>query len=453
MADRLVSVKTVSVFEKIFKVWHHRGGALYAPLVAAATLAFCAVLFSSPAQAAEPSQGVTVRVAAPADAQLSVLQQQASVWEEKTGHTVQFVKMSNSSSNNFVQYITWLSAQNAEIDVYKMDNPWIGQFARHLVDLAPHLGEHRDMIPNVLGVYTDETGRVLGLPYTVGTPVLYYRSDLLEKYDEPLPQSWAQLTAVADRIMRLERAAGNDNMWGFVWQGAAYEGLTVNALEWIHSNGGGTIVEPGGLISINNEKAAAALDLAASWVGGISPPGQLTYKEEDARAIFQLGNAVFMRNWPYAWGLLQTEDGSQVKDKFSITTLPAGDGGKSVAVMGGLGYSVSKYSKQQAAAIDLVLFLSSREMQRISAKTSLPPTYIDLYREPEILAAFPLLSSLEPVALSVVARPSVQTGIRYPEVSTEFWAASQHVLSGKKTGAESVADLERILKRVRGRHW
>ncbi|GAB4139310.1 MAG: ABC transporter substrate-binding protein [Sphingomonadales bacterium] len=394
-----------------------------------------------------------IKVAAVADAQLAILQRQARLWEARTGHRVDIIKMSNSSSNNFVQYITWLSAKNSDVDVYKMDNPWIGQFAHHLVDLAPYLIEHRAMMPHVLDAYTDTEGRVLGLPYTVGTPLLYYRADLLAKYDRPVPKTWRQLSRSAQRIMRAERAAGRRDMWGFVWQGAAYEGLTANALEWIHANGGGTIVEKDGRISINNPRAVDALALAASWIGTISPPGQLTYKEEDARAVFQLGNAVFMRNWPYAYDLLQNEAGSQVRGSVGIAPLPAGEHGDSTAVMGGLGYSVSRYSKHQQAAIDFVLFLTSRDMQRISAKAGLPPTYVGLYSDAEIVQAFPLLPQLEKIARNVLARPSIQTGIRYPEVSTEFWTAVQHALSGKKSPAEALADLEKTLKRVRGRGW
>lgn len=399
------------------------------------------------------ASAVTVRVAAPADAQLAILQEQARLWEQRTGHTVEVLKLSNSSSTIFVQYITWLSAKNRDIDIYKMDNPWLGQFANHLIDLAPHLREHGEMLPHVLAAYTNRSGRVLGLPYTVGTPLLYYRADLLEKYERPVPTTWRELTQTAELIMKGERQAGETDFWGFVWQGAAYEGLTANALEWIHSNGGGSIVGSDGEITVNNPRAAAALELAASWIDTISPPGQLTYKEEDARAVFQLGKAAFMRNWPYAYELAQNERGSRVKDKVGITPLPAGEHGQSSAVMGGLGYSVSRYSRQKAAAIDFALFLTSAEMQRISAKASLPPTYLRLYRDPEVVAAFPLLTSLEWIAQNVIPRPSIQTGIRYPEVSYEFWTAVQHVLNGKKTAAESLEDLENFLKRVRGRGW
>ncbi|PJN96273.1 hypothetical protein CNY89_03550 [Amaricoccus sp. HAR-UPW-R2A-40] len=109
-------------------------------------------------------------------------------------------------------------------------------------------------------------GRLVALPLFTDAPALYYRKDLLEKHGAAVPATWAELTETAARIQEAERAAGAADLWGFVWQGNAYEGLTCNALEWIKSFGGGQIVEADGTISINNEKAAAALDLAASWV-------------------------------------------------------------------------------------------------------------------------------------------------------------------------------------------
>src|SRR5690606_3132311 len=115
-------------------------------------------------------------------------------------------------------------------------------------------------------------------------------------------------------------------IWGFVFQGKAYEGLTCNALEWIDSFGGGAIVDAGGQITVDNPRAVQALALAGSWVGDISPTGVMNYDEEAARGVFQTGGAVFMRNWPYAWALAQGDD-SLVRGKVGVMPLPSGGAG------------------------------------------------------------------------------------------------------------------------------
>ena len=169
----------------------------------------------------------------------------------------------------------------------------------------------------------------------------------------------------AKMIMDKERAAGNKDMWGFVFQGNAYEGLTCDALEWVKSNGGGQIVEPDGKISINNPKAAEAIDLVKGWVGTISPEGVLAYQEEESRGVWQPGNAVFMRNWPYAYGARQQRrlaDQGQVRRDHAAQSVRHGE--RSAATLGGWKLAVSKYSKHPEAAIDLVKYLGSAEARR-----------------------------------------------------------------------------------------
>jgi ABC-type glycerol-3-phosphate transport system substrate-binding protein len=91
---------------------------------------------------------------------------------------------------------------------------------------------------------------------------------------------------IARKIQEGERAAGKQDFHGFVFQGRASESVTCNALEWIYSYGGGTIVEPDGKVTINNANAIKALNTARSWIGAISPVGVTTYGEEEA-----LGNS------------------------------------------------------------------------------------------------------------------------------------------------------------------
>ena len=132
-------------------------------------------------------------------------------------------------------------------------------------------------------------GKLVALPWFTDAGLLYYRQDLLDKYDAEVPQTWQALTDTARHIQQSERDAGNARMHGFVFQGRAYEGLTTNALEWIASHGGGTFVDAGGQVTINNPQAVEAIALAASWVGDISPEGVRNYMEEEARGVFQIG--------------------------------------------------------------------------------------------------------------------------------------------------------------------
>lgn len=382
------------------------------------------------------------------------LRAQLDRWEEMTGHDVTIVSMPESTTDQFAQYRLWLAAQSSDIDIYRLDVIWAPQLAQHFVDLGPHVEDIRDdFVPAAIDSQTVD-GKLVALPMFLGAPALYYRADLLEKYDRPVPETWQGLTETARIVMEGERTAGDGDMWGFVFQGAAYEGLTCDAQEWVYSFGGGEIVAPDGSITINNAKAAEALDLAASWVGTIAPEGVLNYTEEDARGVFQSGNAVFMRNWNYAYALAASED-SPVKDTFAVTTLPHGGGDNtSAATLGGWHLGVSEYSENKELAIELVRWLNNYENQKERAIVlSRPPTLTAVYDDQEVAEKQPFIPLWKPVVDNALPRPSAATRRAYNEVSAAFWTAAHETLAGKGTAAENLAQLERDLRRLRGAGW
>lgn len=412
-------------------------------------LAFAAsTLFTGGAFAAELSL-----VSGSVGKDIEELRGQLDEFEKESGHTVKIVEMPASTTDQFGQYRLWLSAGNEDIDVYRTDVIWAPQLAGSLVDLTEAakdiVGQH---FPSMIESQTVD-GKLVALPMYTDAPALYYRTDLLEKYGKEPPKTWSELEATAKEIQDKEREAGNGQMNGFVFQGAPYEGLTCDGLEWVASNGGGQIVSPDGEITINNPKAAAALEMAKGWVGTIAPDGVLAYKEEESRGVWQTGNAVFMRNWPYAYALSNGDD-SAVAGKFDVVPLPASEGGSSAACLGGWNLAVSKYSQNQEAAIDLVKFLSSEKAQKQRAvNQSRLPTIAALYDDAEIAEKQPIVSEWKEVVTNAVPRPSAPTKRQYNEVSKEFWTAVNETISGRGSAADNLDQLEKRLRRLKRSAW
>ncbi|KKA14667.1 ABC transporter substrate-binding protein [Sinorhizobium meliloti] len=385
---------------------------------------------------------------------LSFLRDQIARFEKETGHKVNLVTMPASSSEQFSQYRLWLAAGNKDVDVYQTDVIWAPQLAEQFVDLTEAtkdvVGEH---FPSIIQSQT-VNGKLVALPFYTDAPALYYRKDLLDKYGKTPPKTWDELAATAKEIQAKERAAGSADIWGFVFQGNAYEGLTCNALEWIKSSGGGQIIEPDGTISVNNEKAAAAVEKVKEWIGTIAPKGVLAYQEEESRGVWQTGNAVFMRNWPYAYALGNGDD-SAVKGKFEVAPLPAAtDGDQPSSTLGGWNLAVSKYSDEQEAAIAFVKFLGSAETQKVRAiELSNLPTIAALYDDPDVAAAQPFMPRWKPIFQSAVPRPSAVAKVKYNEVSSKFWSAVHNTLSGNGTAAENLELLEVELTELKGDAW
>ena len=376
-----------------------------------------------------------------------------TVGGEEYNVTVEVLAGPESATDRLGLYLQFFEAQSGEVDVFEIDVIWPGDLAEHLVNLYDYEGFEEavaEFFPAIVENNTVE-GALVGMPLFTDAGLLYYRTDLLEEYgfDGP-PQTWTELEDMANTIQEGERA-DNPDFWGYTWQGNAYEGLTCDALEWVKSFSGGEIISPEGVITINNANAVQAVSKAASWVGTISPPGVTGFQEEDARNMFQNGNAAFMRNWPYAYSLGQGDD-SPIQGMFGVSTLPAGEveGGSPAATLGGWQIAVSEYSANPAVAADFTLFLTGYERQLNNAvELSKLPTIEAVYEDPALLESdVAWFNDLLPVFQNAVARPSTVSAPQYGETSRLFFNAVHSVLTGQEDAETALALLELDLQEL-----
>ncbi len=372
-------------------------------------------------------------------------------WAQKTGNTLEYISRPNDSSATLQQYQQYWAAKSADVDVYMIDVIWTGIAAPHSVDLKKYFKED-DLKQHFPRIVENNTvgGQLVAIPFFTDAGMLYYRTDLLEKYGyKEAPKTWEELSEMAKKIQDGERQAGKPDFQGFVFQGKASESVTCNAVEWIYSYGGGDVVDKDKKVTINNPSAEKALDEARSWVGKISPSGITTYGEEEARNVWQSGNAAFMRNWPYAYAL-SADPKSPVSGKFGVSVLPkGGDNGKNAACLGGWQLMVSKYSKNPDVSAEFARWLSSPEIQKMRAiDLSQLPTRPALYQDPDVLAKNKWFGDMQVVLDNAVTRPSTVTKADYNQVSTAIFQNVNKVLSGGEQSKEAVAQIERAAKRV-----
>ena len=372
-------------------------------------------------------------------------------WAKKTGNTLEYISRPNDATATLQQFQQYWAAKSADVDVYMIDVIWQGIAAPHAVDLKKYYKEDeiKQFFPAIIQNNT-VGGKLVSIPWFTDAGILYYRTDLIEKYGykEP-PKTWEELAEMAKKIQDGERKDGKKDFQGFVFQGKASESVTCNALEWIYSFGGGSIIEPDKKVTINNPNAIKALETAKSWVGTISPPGVVTYSEEEARNVWQAGNAAFMRNWPYAYALGQ-DPKSAIAGKFDVTVVPMGGAnGKHAACLGGWQLMVSAYSKAADAAADLVKFLNSVDAQKKRAvELSQFPTMPAIYSDPDVLAKNAWFAKIPDVLKNAVARPSTVTGADYNQLSTAFFQNVNKMLSGGESAQDAVQAVEKVGKRL-----
>ena len=377
-------------------------------------------------------------------------QQELQQFTRETGIQVKLLPSPESAREKLELWQDLLRTGASGPDVYGIDVIWTRILNEYFLDLTPYFGnEISQQFPAITASYTVDK-KLVAIAYRADIGLLFYRTDLLREhgYREP-PSTWDELEVMAARIQAGERAKGKKQFWGFVWQGGASEALTCNALEWQASEGGGQIIEKDQTISVNNPQAIRAWQRAAHWVGSISPPGVTGYVEADALNVWVAG-AAFMRNWPTAFVDGQAA-GSLIRNKFDITPLPGGKAGR-VGTLGGAGLAVSRLSAHPREAVELVRYLSRKDVQtKRSRVLSVPPTLPELYDVPDVLGPNPGFARLrQAFQTGIVLRPSNVTGAKYPDVSEAYSRAVHSVLTGQKRAPEAAADLENELVRITG---
>lgn len=346
-----------------------------------------------------------------APAEIDFWEEVINKFTDSTGIKVTIVRQPADTDERRQTLLIPLQSGEKDPDVFLMDIVWIGQFAasKWLEPIDEYIeADGFDLSPffeRVLDIADRYNHKLVALPVYVDAGLLYYRKDLLEKYQRDVPQTWQQLAEVAVEIQRQERIT-NPNFWGFLWQGAQYEGLVCNFLEYASSNRGGLIKN--GILSIASDQNIVALSFMKDliWNYQISPPNTYTeMKEEEVRTLFESGNALFERNWPYAW-MLHQSDQSRVRGKVGVSILPKFENGDHSATLGGWHIGISSHSDQKQAAWRFVKYVVSDDLQmQFALRLGWNPSRRDAYSDTSLLESLPHLVALREAFDTAVARP------------------------------------------------
>jgi multiple sugar transport system substrate-binding protein len=374
-------------------------------------------------------------------------------FEQQTGAPALLIRQPTDSDQRRQGLVISLEAEQPNPDVFLMDVVWIGQFG-----LSGWL-EPLDRYMQTSGFTTEPffqkvirvdiyDDSLYALPVYVDGGLLYYRADLLEQHGRAAPpQTWEELVTLSESIQSQQRQT-NPNFYGFVWQGAQYEGLVCNFLEFAASNGGGIMIDD--RAELNQSANAAALQFMQDLIREyrISPPNTYTdMKEEEVRRSFQQGNALFERNWPYAWKLSQSQD-SPVKGKVGIAPLPHFAGGESASTLGGWHIGMSRFSDSKKRAWRFIEFVTSYETQKkLALNLGWNPGRVDVYNDADVLRELPHLQRLRDVFDYAVPRPNLPY---YTQISDVIQRFANNCLAGKMTPTEALNEMQEEVHKITG---
>jgi multiple sugar transport system substrate-binding protein len=340
-------------------------------------------------------------------------------------------------------YVQWLNARAPEPDILQLDVIWTAEFA------AAGWIEPLDRFEPRTGAYFPASiaaqrwnGSLFALPWFMDVGLLYWRTDLAPNPPHTLDEL----------ISQAQRARDSGAVpFGLVWQGARYEGLVTVFVEFLGAFGG-TILDDRGSVTVDSPAAVQALTFMRNAIrNGIVPPAVLGWQEEQTRFAFQNGQAMFMRNWPYARPLLADSATSTVAGRFAVAAMPASDGGRPTAALGGSALAINAFSAHKQDAWALLRFLLAPEqmLERARVTGQYPPRR-DLYGTRELDAALGTDSqSLVTILDAAAARPATPV---YTELSDILQVSLHRALSGQQAPDEALRsaanDMRALLARV-----
>jgi multiple sugar transport system substrate-binding protein len=346
---------------------------------------------------------------------------------------VTLLELPDAADDQHAQMVTNLQAKSDRYDVLNMDIVSTAEFA----DAGWIIPIDRRQFPldQFLKPVVSTAmfgGKLYGVPFTSNAGLLYYRKDILAKAGERPPKTWADLRRLARTV------APKYGLEGYAGQFLTYEGLTVNFAEAVQSAGGAILTDDGTKVAVNSPQARQGLDfLVRGFREGWIPKRSLTFKEEESREEFQSGRLLFLRNWPYVYGLV-SRPGSSVRGKVGVTVLP-GPYGPGSSSLGGGNLAVSAYSRHQKTAIAFIKYLTSLENERVGlTQGSFPPVWARLYDDPALIKRFPYLPVLKKSILSAKPRP---VSPNYNQVSLAISNAVSGALSFRQTPDAAIAQM------------
>ena len=409
----------------------------------------CVLLMSGEAAAQTQLRFVTWRSEA-----TRVFQQIIADFE--TGHPgIKVVQeVGPSSSTEFHDLVSQkLRNRDAEMDVFFMDVVWPAEFAAAgwalpLDGFFARSAQNAFLDAPIRA--NSYAGHIYGVPMFVDAGMLYYRKDLLAKYQLRPPDSWPELVRQARLVISQER---DPYLTGYSAQFKQYEGLVCNMMEFILSNGG-TLWDEQRLIStVQTTKAMEAVRFVRDdIVRLIANRGILAYQEPESLALFTQGRAVFHRNWPYAWEASNDPGQSKVAGKVGVMPLPAFSGQKSAATLGGWQLAISRFSRHAQLAWEFVQFMTSSETQkRIALGTGRAPARKDLYHDPEILKRSPQFQSQFETFTLATPRPRTPVYLPLSNILQRYFSSAIAIADSniEELARSAARDMDRALDLLR----
>ncbi len=391
----------------------------------------------------KPWAGRTINVAMVAEPRADAIANLAPEFERLTGIKVVFHILAYPTLQE-KQMVTLTQATGA-YDVVHVDCVWVGQYAGEgwTIPVEEFIlrTDHKtlaldDFIPAVVSEQGMWEDRIHGLPLIQAVFGFHYRTDIFDKYNVKVPETWEELRDTA-RMLNLKEPG----VYGITFMGRRGVQLqcTYDNMLWSF---GGEWYDKNFRPTINSKEAVDALEYFKSLIP-YAPPGVLTYDWDENARTFAEGKAAMTIQWQNAAPTFYDPTKSKIVGKHAFTFIQGKrqpDGSiKRTPTFGGWSVQIPKDSRNKEAAWEFIVWASSPELDPRLAYSQ-PGSRMSGLEDPRMQVKYieyaGMLESL-PIAKG---RPRIPP---YSELADALEVALSEAMTGAKPSKRALDDANR----------
>jgi multiple sugar transport system substrate-binding protein len=362
--------------------------------------------------------------------------------EQKNNIKINYVESPPVSQTYHDKLVTMFSARDSSVDIFNNNGAvWVSEFgaAGWLTPLDQYFptSDVQDFMPAYRQAFSYK-GQLFAMAHLFDVGMLYYRKDLLDAKGLKPPATWDELVSQSKQL------GANDDVVGHASSWSKGEQIVCRLVEFIYGNGG-TILDDNQAVKIDSPEAVEGLQMMIDMVhrDKVTPLAATTWETADARKVFTEGRSIFTTNWNFVWTQSQTE-GSKVIGKVGVALVPKMKAPRAAATLGGWGWSINAASKNVDAAVATIKTLTAPEqMKMLFMEGGVVPTRMSLFKDPDLVKAYPHAQVMLDIVDSAVARPRHP---RYREISEVIQTEALTAINQQKNAKNAIADIAKTIQ-------
>jgi multiple sugar transport system substrate-binding protein len=286
-------------------------------------------------------------------------------------------------------------AGTGRFNVITLQNAWMNEeMLPFLEPLDPYLStteadyDFDDIIASLVGIATIN-GKLAAIPFRAGTTMLYYRTDILEKYGVSVPESFDEFVQALKGI-----SSQGEGVYGTVLRGKNDFQMSQEFDRYLFALGGNVLNDTMTSCLLNSPEGIRAIEIWAELFQGQStPPDTLALGRDDLIRMMQTGRiAMTIAYSPYYGRMIEGIDPNLIGWAL-VPSAPGVPRGRSLNVLWSLGMDRNSSNKQ--AAWKLIEYLTNKQNQLLMAVDyANGPARASVFQDPTYQEKWPMAEDL-----------------------------------------------------------